>query len=142
MGNKSAKECIFCQIRDSKNNQAPFYEDDEIFAFEDINISSSRRHILICPKQHIKNVNQLNYLDIELVKRLEQVGIQTLQESHPNQQYRFGYHSPPLNSIDHLHLHGFVLPISNCINNKILYGYFLTSNQQIIKKLEKQQPML
>lgn len=42
-------------------------------------------------------------------------------------QFRFGFHLPPFNSIDHLHLHCFIEPIDSFKYNRIFYGYFLNS---------------
>ena len=49
---------------------------------------------------------------------------------------RFGFHAPPMNSINHLHMHGFVLPMKDKTKNLIVYGYMLTPPEKIIKKLQ------
>jgi hypothetical protein len=38
---------------------------------------------------------------------------------------RFGFHIPPYNSIEHLHLHGFLLPFSDYVKDKFSYGHLL-----------------
>jgi len=38
------------------------------------------------------------------------VGQQLLQKDAPQSIHRFGFHQPPFNSVDHLHLHCFALP--------------------------------
>ncbi|KDO61458.1 hypothetical protein CISIN_1g034907mg [Citrus sinensis] len=39
------------------------------------------------------------------------VGQELLQQDAPqSNQYRFGFHQPPLNSVNHLHLHCLALP--------------------------------
>ena len=44
--------CIFCKIISGKIPSSKVYEDDEIFAFHDIN-PWAPVHFLIIPKQHI-----------------------------------------------------------------------------------------
>mmetsp|Transcript_29281 Transcript_29281/g.52358 ORF Transcript_29281/g.52358 Transcript_29281/m.52358 type:complete len:94 (-) Transcript_29281:155-436(-) len=38
------------------------------------------------------------------------VGVSLLKASHPDAEYKTGFHMPPLYSVDHLHLHCFALP--------------------------------
>lgn len=47
--------CIFCKIIAGKIPSRKVYEDDEIFAFHDIN-PWAPVHFLIIPKQHILSV--------------------------------------------------------------------------------------
>ena len=50
---------------------------------------------------------------------------------------RFGYHEPPINSVDHLHLHCLVLPISKPFYDRMLYGTQLSPTSKFITKFEK-----
>lgn len=47
------------------------------------------------------------------------------------QDYRFGFHLKPYNSIGHIHLHGFVLPFKSFLQNKISYGHFMSSIEEV-----------
>ena len=40
------------------------------------------------------------------------MGRRLLEEYAPGAQQQFGYHLPPFNSVDHLHLHCFALPFT------------------------------
>lgn len=40
------------------------------------------------------------------------VGRALVEKAAPGAATRFGYHLPPFNSVDHLHLHAFALPFS------------------------------
>lgn len=50
-------------------------------------------------------------------------------------KYRFGFHLPPYNSIDHVHLHCFLEPFSSFAKDKIVYGKMLTSVEDTVKKM-------
>ena len=54
---------------------------------------------------------------------------------HPS--YRFGFHLKPYNSIDHIHLHCFVLPFASLVKDKMVYGKMLTSIEEVIVKLRE-----
>ena len=54
---------------------------------------------------------------------------------------RFGYHEPPMNSVDHLHLHCFVLPISTKYLNDVVYGYKLCSTKKLIARIHEKFPI-
>ena len=52
-------------------------------------------------------------------------------------KYRFGFHLPPYNSIDHVHLHGFLLPINEWKYDKMLYGWVMTSIEEMVLSYRK-----
>lgn len=136
MGNSHRRvehPCIFCEINTSRDRI--IYEDDLAFVFEDIKLNSAQRHILVCPKTHIKNINHLSSSDIPLLEHMESIAKNVLSDSHPKSPLLFGYHSPPFYSIKHLHLHGLVLPITSCYFNRITYGVGLTTTEKLKSKL-------
>ncbi len=49
---------------------------------------------------------------------------------------RFGYHEPPINSVDHLHLHCLVLPIEKVYIDKMVYGSMLSPTSLVIQKIK------
>ncbi len=51
--------CLFCKIIKGEIPSSKVYEDDKIFAFNDIN-PQTPVHILIVPKQHICCANAVN----------------------------------------------------------------------------------
>jgi galactose-1-phosphate uridylyltransferase len=51
--------------------------------------------------------------------------------------YRFGFHLPPFNSIDHLHLHCFIEPLTSWKYDKVYYGIVLNSIEDTLEKLKK-----
>ncbi|OIS97415.1 PREDICTED: bifunctional adenosine 5'-phosphosulfate phosphorylase/adenylylsulfatase HINT4 [Nicotiana attenuata] len=105
-------ECIFCQIATSSTSTPLLHSDDKVVAFRDIN-PSAFRHYLVIPKQHIPTVKNLRRSpeDFSLVSHMLDVGKSLLHRDAPqSKHYRFGFHQPPFNSVDHLHLHCFALP--------------------------------
>jgi histidine triad (HIT) family protein len=63
--------CIFCSIAEKKVPSAKVYEDDEVFAFEDVN-PQAPIHILVIPKKHIATSLELAPEDHALVGRMFQ----------------------------------------------------------------------
>ncbi|CAN1174609.1 Bifunctional adenosine 5'-phosphosulfate phosphorylase/adenylylsulfatase HINT4 [Linum perenne] len=70
------------------------------------------KHYLVIPVKHIATVNDLRRReeDYTLVNHMLQVGRTLLQQDAPESKHRFGFHQPPFNSVNHLHLHCFALP--------------------------------
>ncbi|KAJ8935610.1 hypothetical protein NQ318_017348 [Aromia moschata] len=82
-----------------------FFQDDEIIVFKDIK-PASKHHYLSVPKQHISNVTYLTSDHKELLDKLIQCGKKVLADNGGDtNNIRLGFHKPPFNSIDHLHLH-------------------------------------
>ena len=50
--------CLFCRIIAGEIPSSKVYEDDEVFAFNDIN-PQAPLHVLVVPKRHIATVNDL-----------------------------------------------------------------------------------
>ena len=52
-------DCIFCKIIAGEIPSKKVYEDDYVFAFEDIN-PQAPKHVLVVPKEHICCANAVN----------------------------------------------------------------------------------
>ncbi|KAH7549613.1 hypothetical protein JRO89_XS13G0056300 [Xanthoceras sorbifolium] len=86
--------------------------DEKVVAFQDIK-PAAFRHYLVIPVDHIPTVKDLQRReeDYSLVSHMLTVGQTLLRRDAPqSNQYRFGFHQPPLNSVNHLHLHCLALP--------------------------------
>ncbi|GKA20885.1 root primordium defective 1-like protein [Tanacetum coccineum] len=73
------------------------------------------RHYLVIPVDHIATVKNLQRRtqDYSLVSHMLDVGQMLLTRDAPNStHYRFGFHQPPFNSVNHLHLHCLAFPFS------------------------------
>ncbi|XP_059643003.1 bifunctional adenosine 5'-phosphosulfate phosphorylase/adenylylsulfatase HINT4 isoform X1 [Cornus florida] len=65
--------------------------------------------------EHISTVRDLKRRteDFSLVSHMLSVGQTLLHRDAPqSNQYRFGFHRPPFNSVNHLHLHCLALPFT------------------------------
>lgn len=51
--------CLFCNIISGAIPSKKVYEDDKVFAFEDIN-PQAPVHVLIVPKEHFKDVQEVS----------------------------------------------------------------------------------
>src|SRR3984893_2481425 len=68
-------DCLFCKIAAKKTPSKIVYEDDEVFAFEDIG-PQAPTHILICPRKHFASLNEAAPEDQELLGKLQLVAAQ------------------------------------------------------------------
>ena len=64
-------DCIFCKIVKGEIPSTKVYEDDKVFAFEDINPISDG-HTLIIPKAHAENIWEINPDDLAAIHRASQ----------------------------------------------------------------------
>mmetsp|Transcript_35403 Transcript_35403/g.67730 ORF Transcript_35403/g.67730 Transcript_35403/m.67730 type:complete len:214 (+) Transcript_35403:236-877(+) len=89
------------------------YKDDKLMAFRDRS-PAARLHFLVCPIEHIGSVKDLRPTpeDEKLVESMLVLGKKLIQFDAPDAETKFGFHVPPFNSVHHLHLHCFALPIS------------------------------
>ena len=83
MGSKIDKDCIFCGILAAPGHREIIYEDDLVFAFDDINKRSAREHILVCPKEHIANDKTLQPNHVELIQHMRKIGNMLLDKIDP-----------------------------------------------------------
>ncbi|ESQ55783.1 hypothetical protein EUTSA_v10026497mg [Eutrema salsugineum] len=103
--------CIFCQIVRNPSSTRLLHTDEKVIAFQDIK-PAAQRHYLVIPKEHIPTVRDLQRRDEDysLVSQMLSVGQELLLKDAPQTIHKFGFHQPPFNSVDHLHLHCFALP--------------------------------
>jgi len=64
--------CLFCKISDKKIPSKIVYEDECVFAFEDID-PQAPIHILVVPRKHVATVLEATPEDNELIGQLFQV---------------------------------------------------------------------
>lgn len=62
-------ECLFCRIVARELPSEKVYEDDLIFAFEDIN-PQAPVHVVVVPKKHLATLNELEDEDERVAGRL------------------------------------------------------------------------
>ncbi|KAJ4950795.1 hypothetical protein NE237_027627 [Protea cynaroides] len=137
-----AGPCVFCQIARSSTSTQLLHSDEKVVAFQDIN-PSAFKHYLVIPVEHISTVKDLQRRmeDYQLVSHMLDVGQTLLRRDAPDsKQYRFGFHQPPLNSVNHLHLHCLALPFKpgwKCIKYTSLgpFGGFIKA-EKLLQKIK------
>ena len=62
-------DCLFCKIIDKRVPSTKVYEDDQLYAFRDVN-PQAPIHILVIPRKHVATINDLDGDDASLVGKL------------------------------------------------------------------------
>jgi histidine triad (HIT) family protein len=99
-------DCLFCKIAAKKIPSKIVYEDDEVFAFEDIG-PQAPTHILICPRKHLGSLNEASSEDQAVLGKLQLVAAQLARKLNLLAGYRtvLNNGSGAGQSVFHLHLH-------------------------------------
>ncbi|KAH7928109.1 HIT-like protein [Leucogyrophana mollusca] len=103
--------CQFCHVHFPKGHAFDIIrEDDEYVAFRDHN-PSAVHHFQVIPKTHIESVKSLTKAEVNIVEKLRAIGHSILDDLDiPVSERRLGFHIPPFNTVNHLHLHVQALP--------------------------------
>ncbi|MDR1474486.1 MAG: histidine triad nucleotide-binding protein [Endomicrobium sp.] len=67
-----ADDCLFCKIASGKISSHKVYEDEEVFAFMDIN-PQAPIHIVIIPKKHISGLDNALCEDEQILGHIQVV---------------------------------------------------------------------
>ncbi len=99
-------DCLFCKIIAGKIPAKKVYEDDKVFAFEDIN-PQAPTHVLIVPKKHIVGLKEAAAEDAEIIGYCQIVAAKLGRERKIETGYRTVYNVGPGagQSVFHIHLH-------------------------------------
>jgi histidine triad (HIT) family protein len=99
-------DCLFCKIIAGQIPSKKVYEDEHVFAFEDIN-PQAPTHVLVVPKKHIRGLKEAQPADAELLGHCELVAAQIARQRQIEEGYRTVYNVGPRagQSVFHLHLH-------------------------------------
>ncbi|KAF9430159.1 hypothetical protein BGZ94_008099 [Podila epigama] len=102
------RPCIFCEIVEGQFPGKLIYKvpiDDHIAAFHDIN-PAAETHILIVPVAHIESVKTLKAADHDILEKMKSKAYDLLRgRGHDPETSKLGFHVPPFNTVNHLHLH-------------------------------------
>ena len=98
-------DCLFCRIIKKEIPSRAAHEDEQSYAFHDIN-PQAPTHILIVPKKHVDGVAKLGAGDRDMAGQLI-VQARRIAESLGLKSYRLVFNSGPDagQSVFHLHLH-------------------------------------
>ncbi len=99
-------DCLFCKIIEGKIPSKKVYEDDKVFAFEDIN-PQAPVHVLFITKKHIAGLNMVTEADAELLGYLQLAAAKLGRERGIEDGYRTVLNVGPKSgqSVFHIHLH-------------------------------------
>jgi histidine triad (HIT) family protein len=99
--------CLFCGIIKGEIPSSKVYEDDRMFAFNDIN-PQAPTHVLVVPKLHVATLNDLEAAHDGLVGELVRRGAAIARErGHADHGFRtvFNCNADAGQTVFHLHLH-------------------------------------
>jgi histidine triad (HIT) family protein len=99
--------CLFCKIIAGEIPSKRVYEDDELYAFEDIN-PQAPLHALIVPRRHIATLNDITREDDGLVgSMLRRAAALAKERGFDASGYRtvFNCNLQAGQSVFHIHLH-------------------------------------
>jgi len=101
-----SSDCLFCKIARKEILSKIAYEDDDIFAFEDIS-PQAPTHILICPKKHFASLNEASAEDQNVLGKLQLVAAEIARERNLLDGYRTIINNGrgAGQSVFHLHVH-------------------------------------
>ena len=135
--NGNVVDCLFCKIHRREEPGTITYEDNEFVVFKTKD-PMTELHLLVTTRTHIKNIDSLQGpKDAELVQRMVDVGQKALGALSPGAFYCF--HVPPLNSIDHLHLHCIAKPETMTFFGSLKYNtYFARTAELAMQMLNSQ----
>jgi histidine triad (HIT) family protein len=99
-------DCLFCKIAAKQIPSKIVYEDDDVFAFEDIG-PQAPTHILICPRKHFASLNEATPEDQAVLGKLQLVAAEHARKLNLLEGYRTVVNTGrgAGQSVFHLHLH-------------------------------------
>ncbi|XP_072017818.1 adenosine 5'-monophosphoramidase HINT3-like isoform X3 [Amphiura filiformis] len=99
------EHCIFCKIIQGKAPATILFKNSEVTVFYDIH-PASKEHLLIVPNCHHGNPKSVKKEDLPIVEYMHKVGRRILETKGATMENtRSGFHWPPFNTVQHLHLH-------------------------------------
>jgi histidine triad (HIT) family protein len=99
--------CLFCKIIAGEIPSSKVYEDDRLFAFNDIN-PQAPTHVLVVPKQHIATLNDLTASNDDLVGAMVRTAATIAKDrGHDGPGFRtvFNCNADAGQTVFHIHLH-------------------------------------
>ncbi|MBA2679276.1 MAG: histidine triad nucleotide-binding protein [Ktedonobacteraceae bacterium] len=100
------EDCLFCKIVAGQIPSDIVYQDDDVFAFNDIN-PQAPRHILFIPKRHIASMTDLTTEDGPILAKIYVAAGKVAKDLNLERGYRFLTNVGPDagQSVFHLHFH-------------------------------------
>jgi histidine triad (HIT) family protein len=104
--NHPTTSCLFCRIIRGEIPAKKVHEDDQVFAFEDIN-PQAPVHVLIVPKKHFAGLKEAEAADAEIIGYCHLAAARIARQRNIEQGYRTVLNVGPGagQSVFHLHVH-------------------------------------
>ena len=98
--------CLFCRILRGEIPSKKVYEDEHVFAFEDIG-PKAPTHVLVIPKRHFAGLKEAQADDAEVIGRCHLAAAEIARQRNIEQGYRTVLNVGPGagQSVFHLHVH-------------------------------------
>ena len=99
-------DCLFCRIVAGEILSSKVFEDERVFAFDDIH-PKAPTHVLIVPKKHLRGLREATAEDADLLGHCQLVAAEIARQRDIEEGYRTVYNVGPRagQSVFHLHLH-------------------------------------
>lgn len=99
-------DCLFCKIINGEIPSNKVYEDDQVFAFCDIE-PQAPTHILIIPKQHIKSAAEIDESNSAVVAHIFEVAAKIAKQEGLDDGFRIVNNCGDIagQTVKHLHFH-------------------------------------
>lgn len=99
-------DCLFCKIINGEIPSNKVYEDDQVFAFRDIE-PQAPTHILIIPKQHIKSAVEIDESNSAVVAHIFEVAAKIAKQEGLDDGFRIVNNCGDIagQTVKHLHFH-------------------------------------
>ena len=102
-----SQDCLFCKIAAKEIPSQSVYEDEDYFAFRDIN-PQAPTHIQIIPRKHIRTLNDVEPGDEGLLGGMFTVARKLAEEmkiAEPGYRVVFNCNAAAGQSVWHIHMH-------------------------------------
>jgi histidine triad (HIT) family protein len=101
-----SENCLFCKIAAKQIPAKLVYEDQEVFAFNDINPQATT-HILICPRRHFASLQEATPEDEAVLGKVQLIAAKLAKERNLSNGYRtvINTGTGAGQTVFHLHLH-------------------------------------
>ena len=99
-------DCLFCKIVNGEIPSTKVYEDDYLYAFNDIN-PQAPVHVLIIPKKHIDSAADITKENADLVAKVFVAAAKIAKELNLENGFRIVTNSGEFGcqSVHHIHFH-------------------------------------
>jgi histidine triad (HIT) family protein len=98
--------CLFCRILRGEIPSKKVFEDEHVYAFEDID-PKAPTHVLVIPKKHFAGLKEAQAQDAEVIGRCHLAAAEIARQRNIEQGYRTVLNVGPGagQSVFHLHVH-------------------------------------